>query len=258
MNPRQISFAIQGMYCARCAVDLERALAERDGVIGACVNYASERATVSYDAARVNPKAFISTVQNAGFITSLEEELNMQAKPVNRVGTPMRWLVPALVGLGAGAGLIVLYLAILSLAQSPSHALEQLSQDRLWVGLIALGFGIQAGLYAYLRVIISAMQLAGATAMAGAGTTSSTVGMIACCAHHLVDVAPLLGLAGASALTPIVTFLAEWKIPFIVFGLAVNVIAIVMSVRLIRRERAHLQMMERAALSTTVQAQTSH
>ncbi len=158
-----------------------------------------------------------------------------------------RWILPPLAGIGGGLALIGLYLAILSIAQSPSHALEQLSQDRFWVGLVALGFGIQIGLYTYLRLIISAMALVGATAMTGAGTTTSTVGMIACCAHHLADIAPLLGLAGASALSPVVTFLAEWKIPFILFGLTVNVVAIVMSVRLIRRERAHLKMMEKSA-----------
>lgn len=168
----------------------------------------------------------------------------MQATRVNSNEARKRWLVPLLVGFGAGAALILLYLTILSVAQSPSHALEQLSQDRLWVGLVALGFGIQIGLYAYLRLIISAMQLAGATAMTGAGTTTSTVGMIACCAHHLADFAPLVALTGATGLSGAVAFLAEWKIPFILFGLAVNAIAIVMSIRTIRRERAHLKMME--------------
>lgn len=175
----------------------------------------------------------------------------MQATQRNSMDALKRWLIPTMVGIGGGVVLVGLYLVILSIAQSPSHALEQLSQDRFWVGLVALGFGIQIGLYVYLRLIISAMQLVGATAMAGAGTTTSTVGMIACCAHHLADIAPLLGLAGVSALSPVVTFLAEWKIPFILFGLAVNVIAIGMSIRLIRRERAHLKMMERSAETNT-------
>lgn len=244
MKTRRISFSIQGMFCARCAVDLERALALRDGVIGACVNYASERATVLYEPSRINPSVFVSVITAAGFTTPLAQDLKMQTLQSNRFHMYQRWLLPTLAGLGGGLALVLLYLAILSIAQSPSHALEQLSQDRFWVGLVALGFGIQIGLYTYLRLITSAMALVGATAMTGAGTTTSTVGMIACCAHHLADVAPLLGLAGASALTPVVTFLAEWKIPFILFGLAVNVIAIVMSVRLVRRERAHLKMME--------------
>lgn len=169
-----------------------------------------------------------------------------------------RWVLPPFFGVAGGLALIGIYLAILSIAQSPSHALEQLSQDRFWVGLVASGFAIQIGLYTYLRLIIQAMQLTGATAITGAGTTTSTVGMITCCAHHLADIAPFLGLTGASMLSPVVTFLTEWKIAFILFGLAVNGIAIVMSVRMIRRERAHLRMMERAAGETTLSTTACH
>lgn len=258
MNTRQTSFSIQGMFCARCAVDLEHALAQRDGVMSACVNYASERATVLYDPARVKPLTLVHTVKDAGFTTPLEQELELQANQTHIFVPHQRWRLPTLTGFGGSAALILLYLVILSLAQSPSHALEQLSQDRLWVGLVALGFGIQIGLYTYLRLIIHAMQLAGATAMTGAGTTTSTVGMIACCAHHLADSAPLISLTGVSNLSGAVAFLAEWKIPFILFGLAVNALAIVMSIRMIRRERAHLKRMESAVMPSTVQTAVRH
>lgn len=265
MRTQQISFQVQGMYCARCAVQLEQALARLDGIYACYVNYASERATVLCEPARVRAAALVGAVRSAGFEVAREEEMEMvialnKRHKARRVISWRRILLPSSAGLLGGLALVGLYLAILSLAQSPSHALEQLSQDRFWVALVALGFGIQIGLYTYLRLIISAMMLAGATAMTGAGTTTSTVGMIACCAHHLADLAPLLGLAGASALSPVVTFLAEWKIPFILFGLAVNVIAIGMSLRLIRRERAHLKMMERNAASnadSNVKAQSA-
>jgi hypothetical protein len=68
----------------------------------------------------------------------------------------------------------------------------------------------------------------------GAGTGTSTIGMVACCAHHLTEVAPLIGLAGFGS---VASFLTEWKIPFILFGLAVNAIGIAITVRNIRRVR---------------------
>lgn len=247
MKTRQISFPIQGMFCARCAVELERSLAQLDGVIGACVNYATERATVLYDPARVHPCAFIDAVKQAKFSSSLEQELTTEANRARLFGTRGRRILPILTGFGGGLALIGLYVAILSLAQSPSHALEQLSQDRFWVGLVALGFGTQIGLYTYLRLIVSAMKLAGATAITGAGTGASTLGMLACCAHHLADIAPLVTLTGASGLSGGIAFLADYKIPFILFGLAMNAIGIIISLRTIRRERTHLQMMEWAA-----------
>ena len=154
-----------------------------------------------------------------------------------------RRLLPPLVGVLGASALLGLYLGILSIAQSPSHALEQLAQDQVWVGLVALGFGVQLGMYAYLRLIVQALKLAGATAMTGVGTGTSTLGMLACCAHHLTDFGPLVALAGASGLSGAVTFLAAWKIPFIIFGLVVNAFGIVVTWRLIRSSRAHLKMM---------------
>ena len=72
MNTRQVSFAIEGMTCARCAVQIERALAQLDGVIAAQVNYASERATVRYDLSRVSLATLVEAVRGAGFEAPLQ------------------------------------------------------------------------------------------------------------------------------------------------------------------------------------------
>jgi hypothetical protein len=201
-------------------------------------------------------------------MTALSNELGAMHAPIEW----RRRLVPPLAGLIGALALIGLYLSILSLLQSPAHAFEQLAQDWLWVGLVALGFGTQVGLYTYLRQIIQAMQLAGADALSrtrdstgimsldgtasrdvprdgasqaltGAGTGTSTLGMVACCAHHITDIAPLLGLTGASGLSGVVTFLGVYKIPFIIFGLLVNLVGIVVSLRTIRKQKAHLRRM---------------
>jgi hypothetical protein len=55
--------------------------------------------------------------------------------------------------------------------------------------------------------------------------------MVACCAHHLTDVLPLLGLSAAAA------FLAEYRIPFMLAGLATNLIGIGVISFLILRQR---------------------
>jgi Cu+-exporting ATPase len=66
-NLRQTSFAIAGMFCAKCAVTLERALARLEGIVAAQVNFATERATVVYDPARVSLAEMSDTVQGEGF-----------------------------------------------------------------------------------------------------------------------------------------------------------------------------------------------
>jgi len=141
-------------------------------------------------------------------VTTFNSQLSALRTPLNA----KVYLLPIIAGILAALGMLGLYLGILSVLQSFSHALEQLSTDRLWVGLVATGFGVQIGLYTYLRAIVQAAKAVGATAMTGAGTGTSTVGMLACCAHHISDVAPLLGLTGATGLSGAVTFLAEYKI----------------------------------------------
>ena len=49
-----VELPITGMTCASCANRIERKLNKLDGV-SASVNYATERATVDYDAAAVEP-----------------------------------------------------------------------------------------------------------------------------------------------------------------------------------------------------------
>jgi len=74
MTTRDISFAIQGMRgaCAKCAVTIERALTQLDGVVSARVNYATERASIAYDSTRVSTAAMADTVHREGFAVSLE------------------------------------------------------------------------------------------------------------------------------------------------------------------------------------------
>ncbi len=72
MSTQQISFAIQGMYCVKCAQKIEAALTQLDGVIAAQVNYATERATVVYDPTRIRMAAMVAAVREVEFSIALE------------------------------------------------------------------------------------------------------------------------------------------------------------------------------------------
>jgi Cu+-exporting ATPase len=61
---------ITGMTCASCATRVERGLNKLDGVT-ATVNYATEKATVDFDPAGVEPEQLIAAVQAAGYQASL-------------------------------------------------------------------------------------------------------------------------------------------------------------------------------------------
>ena len=70
-------------------------------------------------------------------------------------------------------------------------------------------------------------------ATTGAGTSASAVGMVACCAHHLADLVPLLGATGVAA------FLFDWRVSFMLAGIGVNAIAIAIAARRLHRLGGH-------------------
>ena len=62
----QVELPITGMTCASCANRIERKLNTLDGVT-ASVNYATEKATVEYDAGAVEPEQLVAAVEAAGY-----------------------------------------------------------------------------------------------------------------------------------------------------------------------------------------------
>ena len=62
-----VEIPISGMTCASCVARNERALQAKDGVEQASVNYATERATVTFDPARVTVADLVDTVRGAGY-----------------------------------------------------------------------------------------------------------------------------------------------------------------------------------------------
>ena len=69
---RTIDLPIDGMTCAGCAARIGRGLSELDGVADAQVNFATERATISYQPEKVDPGAFDKAVQRLGYKVKVE------------------------------------------------------------------------------------------------------------------------------------------------------------------------------------------
>lgn len=78
----------------------------------------------------------------------------------------------------------------------PSMALIQIKKY-IWLLIpLILGFGVQIGLFTYLKHLNA---VCGITTMTGGGI--STISMILCCSHYLVNVLPFISLSFASLLT---------------------------------------------------------
>ena len=61
------TFTIGGMTCAVCAKRVEKAIGKVEGVLSASVNFATEKATVSYDPLLVKTIAIRAAIENAGY-----------------------------------------------------------------------------------------------------------------------------------------------------------------------------------------------
>jgi hypothetical protein len=134
------------------------------------------------------------------------------ALPESR-GNPARPLPRSIVfGVLASLGLLVFYVGTIALVQDWEHAFTQLGEDGPFVAALVVGFGAQVALFTYTRALQASTSKAGVAAGAG----SSGVAMLACCAHHLTDVLPVVGLSAA------VGFLGAYKEPLLWLSVGVN------------------------------------
>jgi P-type Cu+ transporter len=90
----RIELAIGGMTCAACANRIERKLNKMDGV-SASVNYATEKATVSYPEGTA-PAELVATVEAAGYTAQLPKPPSASTEPAEPVD-PTRGLRDRLV-----------------------------------------------------------------------------------------------------------------------------------------------------------------
>ena len=70
-SSQKVTLSISGMYCAACALLIERELKKQKGVKEARVNFAAEKAYVVFDPRILNPQKLIETVKRTGYGASL-------------------------------------------------------------------------------------------------------------------------------------------------------------------------------------------
>lgn len=150
-----------------------------------------------------------------------------------------QWRWPVGAGILGGALLTILYLGIVSLAESPSHAFELFWEDRFIVLPNIGGFGIQVGLYVVLKkgLYLPVASPGPSGALTGASGATSTLAMVACCAHHVTDLLPILGLTAAA------TFLAEYRTLFMLAGLGMTSVGIMVMLYVFFRARRKARQM---------------
>lgn len=121
----------------------------------------------------------------------------------------------------AAAFLLIFYFVVASAVSGWRFAQVQFSNYWYFIVSLASGFGIQVGLYTYLKQEVkkSNERISG-KALAVTGTTS-TFAMVSCCAHYLANILPILGIAG------MLTVISQYQIQLFWAGLISNAIGII-------------------------------
>ena len=123
-----------------------------------------------------------------------------------------------LYGTFASAILLGFYFLTLTLVSGWIFALSQFATYWYFVISLVVGFGIQIALYSYIKTLVH--NGGGMGKVVGVSGTTSTVAMISCCAHYLVNLVPILGVTG------LVTFAAQYQIKLFWVGVFFNIIGI--------------------------------
>lgn len=157
----------------------------------------------------------------------MSEQLHEGYKKQYLIRKPILW------GTIAGIALLAVYFLILTFANSFGHAFQQFSEMWYWIALLVVGFSLQVGLYAYIRSIAKIKVDMGATTSVATAGGISTTSMVACCAHHITDVFPILGVSAAAV------FLNQFQTLFIIIGVLSNLIGINLMLKIIQEHKLY-------------------
>ncbi|MFQ5432272.1 MAG: heavy metal translocating P-type ATPase [Nitrospinota bacterium] len=108
----KVTIPIGGMTCAACAARIEKQLNKTEGVIEASVNYATEKAAVTFDTSKVRLSDLKKAIEKAGYKplsggeTRMEQELPLLQQPRFNLILAIIFAVPlAIITMGPYVGL---------------------------------------------------------------------------------------------------------------------------------------------------------
>jgi len=70
-EPLRVTLPVEGMTCAACQANVQRALAASPGVAKAAVNLMTHEATVHYDPAATSPEQLVAAINDTGYVSHL-------------------------------------------------------------------------------------------------------------------------------------------------------------------------------------------
>ena len=113
------------------------------------------------------------------------------------------------------------FLVLFLVTKDITYPASQFRALNPWISILIAGFGIQSGLFGLIRKG-HMLRLHKKEANVSLGTSSafSGISMVVCCAHHLAEVIPVLGITGLSL------FLTEFQKEALILGVGINLIGV--------------------------------
>ena len=137
--------------------------------------------------------------------------------------------IPAAAAIAVASVQVAFYLTLLSVLAGSDYAFEQFELRKFYLLGLAISFGVQIGLFLYLRSTRRKSCSRKVVLVSGAASTTS---MASCCAMHLVSVLPLIGASG------IISTLGQYQVSLYWLGLLINLSVIAwMSTRALKVRR---------------------
>lgn len=121
-------------------------------------------------------------------------------------------------GILGALSLLGIFLIVAGLISGLEFTVEQFLKYWYYIIALAIGFGVQIGLYSYLRQLIK--EKASGRILAATGA-SSTLAMISCCAHYLANILPIVGIGG------FISLVAQYQIQLFWLGIVFNLAGII-------------------------------
>ncbi len=228
---RHLRLAVSGMTCGSSVSDMEYALLTVQGVVSVEANLLTGTVEVGYEASQVSLPALRRAIQAAGYKLS-DITLAYEAEEQGEIAHPNRWHWPLAAGFLATALLTGLYVAIvgtvLGFPQGLDHTFRPVVGYWYFMIPIMVAFGIQVGLFVYVRRIKNLFQGARSiSTFAGAG--ASTVSIVACCAYRVTSILPVVGGSG------MMLFLSDFRGPLMILAIFTNITGIAAMARVVHK-----------------------
>ena len=141
-------------------------------------------------------------------------------------------------GTGAAITMLAVFFLVVTFISGWAFTLSQFVAYWYFIVSLAIGFGIQIGLYSYLKQVVS-HDGTPKTVIAISGTTS-TAAMISCCAHYLANILPVLGVTG------FISIIGQYQVELFWVGIIFNIGGIAYIGQKIIEFNRHMKQMQKS------------